>query len=259
MKEKRSIKKTISIIIGLLIMVVIIGAIYFLSSGYDPMEEALAALESTDTVTVMEGEFGYEFIPIGGAEKALIYYPGGLVDHRAYAPFLHQLAEEGIAGFLVQMPFDLAILGSGRAGGVMKKYEAEIDHWVIGGHSLGGAMAARYVDRNPEAEVEGLILFASYPGGGNDLSGRDDLSVLSIYGTRDGLVSEENFADSPDLLPPETVWLEIPGGNHSQFGYYGFQDGDLEAEISREEQHQLMIEGVNAFFQEIGEERIFED
>ena len=253
MNKKRSIKKTISIIIGLLILVVIIGAIYFLNSGYEPMEESLEALESSETVTVMEGEYGYEFIPLGGAEKALIYYPGGLVDHRAYAPFMHQLAEEGIAGFLVRMPFDLAVFGSSRAGGVMEKYEAEIDHWVIGGHSLGGAMAARFVDRNPDAGVEGLILFASYPGGGNDLSERDDLSVLSIYGTRDGLVSEENFADSPNLLPSDTRWLEIEGGNHSQFGYYGFQDGDREAEITREEQHQLMIEGVKAFFEELGD------
>jgi hypothetical protein len=53
-------------------------------------------------------------------------------------------------------------------------------------------------------------------------------------------------ANAP-LLPPETRWVDIAGGNHRQFGYYGWQLGDCAASISREEQHRQVIGAVTAF------------
>jgi hypothetical protein len=38
------------------------------------------------------------------------------------------------------------------------------------------------------------------------------------------------------LLPKATRWIEIQGGNHSQFGHYGHQLSDGNATISREAQ-----------------------
>jgi len=38
------------------------------------------------------------------------------------------------------------------------------------------------------------------------------------------------------MLPPTTVYVEISGGNHAQFGYYGDQSGDNPATITREAQ-----------------------
>lgn len=41
------------------------------------------------------------------------------------------------------MPFNLAVLDSSAADGVINEF-TNIQNWYIGGHSLGGAMAASY-------------------------------------------------------------------------------------------------------------------
>jgi len=129
------------------------------------------------------------------------------------------------------MPFNLAVFGAGRADEVIAAHP-EIKVWAIGGHSLGGAMAANYVYGHPDA-VSGLALMAAYPADNNSLADRK-LDVLSIYGTEDGAV--ERLEASHSLLPPGTEWMAIEGGNHAGFGWYGSQPGDGVASISREEQ-----------------------
>ena len=94
-------------------------------------------------------------------------------------------------------------------------------------------MTTRLAYRNPGA-VEGLALWASYPATSDDLSGRD-LAVTSVYGTRDGLATEDRNDVSRPLLPSGTQGVAIEGGNHSQSGWYVPQSGDNEATISREE------------------------
>ena len=91
------------------------------------------------------------------------------------------------------------------------------------------------------ATVDGLVLWASYPAESNDLSARD-VAVVSVYGSRDGLATPEKVTASEDLLPPETRWVEIEGGNHAQFGWYGAQNGDNPATISREAQTRQVVE-----------------
>lgn len=45
-------------------------------------------------------------------------------------------------------------------------------------------------------------------------------------------------------LPPGTEWVLIRGGNHSQFGCYGFQFGDRFAAISRDQQQSELVAAV---------------
>ena len=116
----------------------------------------------------------------------------------------------------------------------------EIDRWVNAGHSLGGSMAARYTLRNPD-NIEGLVLWAAYPAASDDLS-NSNVSSASIFGTLDGLVSEQDILSSTALLPENNVLHMIEGGNHAQFGWYGDQVGDNPAEISREEQQKQVVE-----------------
>ena len=71
-----------------------------------------------------------------------MFYPGAKVEETAYAPLLRAIAEAGMDACLVKMPFRLAIFGVDRADRVMAAHDYE--RWYIGGHSLGGAMAARY-------------------------------------------------------------------------------------------------------------------
>jgi dienelactone hydrolase len=225
----------------LLFLLPILGVVVFLiwaATGPEPMPEALAALQSDDAVRV-EADSWLVFRPEGDeATTGMILYPGGRIDPRAYAPAARALAEEGYLAVIVPMPLNLAFFAPGRAAEVMAAFPG-IETWAIGGHSLGGAMAANHAHDNPEA-VHGLVLWAAYPAGGDDLSGYP-LSASSIFGTRDGLATQEEIDASYSLLPPDTDWIAIEGGNHAQFGWYGPQPGDNEATISRQEQQAQIV------------------
>ncbi len=206
---------------------------------YPPMPEALATLQSDAQVSV-ETEQWLVFGPPGqSAEAGLIIYPGALIDPRAYAPAAKAIAAQGYTVVIVPMPLKLAVLGIGRARAVMEAL-SEVQHWAIGGHSLGGAMAARFVRDNPSL-VKGLVLWAAYPSTSDDLSA-SDLKVASVYGTRDGLTSLNEIDRSRQLLPPDTQFIAIEGGNHAQFGWYGAQSGDNDAAISRAAQQAQIVE-----------------
>jgi pimeloyl-ACP methyl ester carboxylesterase len=136
------------------------------------------------------------------------------------------------------MPLNLAVLGAGRGADVIDEF-SDVRHWAIGGHSLGGAMAAQFASDNPDL-VDGLVLWAAYPPGNSDLSG-NDVMAISIYGTRDGLTSNEEIVNSRQQMPSATRWVAIDGGNHAQFGWYGDQQGDNPAVISRHVQQQQIV------------------
>jgi hypothetical protein len=229
-------------------LLILVGATFLLwaSAAATPMPEALAARQPDARVHVETAPW-LVFRPVDKEPTVgLILYPGGRVDPLAYAPEARSLAEEGHLVVIVPMPLNLAVFAPGRAAQVIAAFPS-IENWAVGGHSLGGAMAANFVHRNPEA-VRGLVLWAAYPAASDDLSGYQ-LAVSSIYGTRDGLATPDKIDASRPLLPPDTQWTAIEGGNHAQFGWYGLQAGDNEATISREEQqaqvvastHQLLL------------------
>ncbi|MFP4343183.1 MAG: alpha/beta fold hydrolase [Anaerolineales bacterium] len=232
-------KKNRGWLLLLLIPLLLVGFVIWASAAAEPLPQALAALESGEAVEV-ESDPWLTFRPREGEpDVGLILYPGGRVDPRAYAPAARAIAVEGYLVVIVPMPLNLAVLAPERAGEVIAAHPA-IDAWAVGGHSLGGSMAARFAYRNP-SRVDGLVLWASYPPESADLS-EQSLVVASIYGTRDGLASPEEVEAARPLLPPDTTWIAIEGGNHAQFGGYGEQAGDNPATISREEQQRRVIE-----------------
>ena len=54
----------------------------------------------------------------------------------------------------------------------------------------------------------------------------------------------EDYAECKSNLPPDTVEYVIKGGNHSQFGSYGLQEGDNKADISAENQREQAVDAV---------------
>jgi hypothetical protein len=229
------------VIVGLLVSLFLVSAgfLVWAETPRKPEQKALNALESTKEVQVIE-EKNLFFIPrSSSSEIGVIIYPGGRVDHRAYAPLAHGIAREGFLTIIIDMPLNLAVFDYEAALGILSDYP-EVDKWVVGGHSLGGSMAARLVYRNPGV-FEGLFLWASYPASSDNLTGQN-ITVCIVYGTRDGLTKQADIENSLDLLPEETIIKEIEGGNHAQFGSYGSQNGDNEATIPEHEQHKQVIE-----------------
>jgi hypothetical protein len=233
-------------------LLILVGAVVLLwaSTAAKPMPEALAAL-GPDARVQTETVPWLVFWPVDrDPTVGLILYPGGRVDSRAYAPIARALAEEGHLVVIVPMPLNLAFFAPGRAAQVMTAF-SDIESWAVGGHSLGGAMAANFAHRNPEA-VRGLVLWAAYPAARDDLSDYQ-LAAVSIYGTRDGLAAPDKIDASRQLLPPDTQWIAIEGGNHAQFGWYGPQAGDSEATIGREEQQAQVFAATRQLLQRLDE------
>jgi hypothetical protein len=249
-ETSRSSKLIKKVIIAVLVGVILAAAGFTIwgNTPAQPMAQALAALQSDPAVEVTTSSWTV-FKPSGSqADTGMIFYPGGRVDYRAYAPYLHALAAQGYLVVLVPMPLNLAVFGSEKASEVIQAYP-NVKHWLIGGHSLGGAMAAHYVALHPE-KIAGLVLLASYPAEADNLKSIP-VKVISIHGTQDGLATPAKIDASRALLPQDTQIVSIQGGNHAQFGWYGLQSGDGTASISREEQQAQLLQTTIAFLQAI--------
>lgn len=224
-----------------LIVVIVAGFIAWALMAMGPMTEVRNALVSDEKVKVVAGPFLAMEPGSGVRDVGLILYPGARVHYEAYAPLARSIAEKGYTAVIVPMPLNLAFFGAGRAGAVMDYY-SNTRYWVVGGHSLGGAMAARYVKNSPD-KVKGLVLLAAYPAGDDDLS-KYNIGVVSIYGDRDAIATPQKVLAARPLLPSDTSWVEIKGGNHSQFAWYGLQPGDNEAGVTRQEQQAQVVAAI---------------
>ena len=209
-------------------------AVIYVCHYYRADSTAAQSLLSDADVTVTRIQDGWLFDGPSN-DTALIFYPGAKVEETAYAPMLHLLAGKGADVILVKMPFRLAILGINKAEKIQRKYS--YDKWYIGGHSMGGAMAALYAAGFGE-RLDGLILCAAYAAKPLD----SGLTVLTIYGSEDKVLNMDRFETGKRYLPADASVYEIVGGNHSQFGNYGIQSGDGTAGITTDVQQEETVE-----------------
>ena len=219
-------------VFGILLLCVIF--LVYAGQYYHSDGTAYSALTSDETVAVTQTEYGWLFD--GPSEDdALIFYPGGKVEETAYAPLLHRLAGQGMDVCLVRMPFRLAVFGVNKADYIMTRHDYA--HWYIGGHSLGGAMAASYAAAHGE-QLSGVYMLAAYASRALD----ENTRATVIYGTEDGVLNMAKLEEASRYLPYDSAEYVIEGGNHAQFGNYGIQAGDGNALISAEEQQDRTVE-----------------
>ena len=198
--------------------------------------ETFAPVTTVSTEILNDGTMVFE---PESATKGFIFYPGGKVEYTAYQPLMAACAEQGILCILVEMPFNLAVLDIDAADGIQEKYP-EIKKWYIGGHSLGGSMAASYLADHID-DYDGLILLGSYSTA--DLS-ETNLDVLSVYGSEDQVMDQVKYEENKSNLPGDLIEVVIDGGCHAYFGMYGAQEGDGKPTISNEEQIFLTVENI---------------
>lgn len=240
----KSLKRNILMTTIIFLILLFSFVLHYLMTYYPKSFDITPYLENSDSVEYSTITF-HEFTPLDyDNQKSIILYPGGKVDPLAYASLASNLADRGIKTIIVPMRFNLAILSPNRADYVINDYP-HIEEWYVMGHSLGGVMAASYAANNLNV-IDGLILLASYPMDSVNLS-TTDIDVLSIYASRDGLLEEETINSTKGNLPSTTNYVEITGGNHSQMGWYGLQDGDLEPTISKEEQLKIIVNEIVNF------------
>lgn len=221
-------------------------------------------LEELDLANEISDEGDYILIKHRGANPKVgfIFYPGGLVDPHVYLCWMDDLVSDipDLAVMSLKIPGNLAIVNSHLGSSVRRDFD-QIGLWFVGGHSLGGVSASILAHGNAETFPR-VILLASFPTENSSLNS-PAYHVLSISGSEDGLSTRQKLDDNAHLLPPRfvvtnpdtlsgqnqntTEFFEIPGGNHSGFGCYGFQDGDKEALISQSEQQAAIRAAIKSF------------
>lgn len=202
---------------------------------FPAVEPAVGAMRSDARVIVAEYPTRIVLTPAGSASHTGVFFqPGARVDARAYAAILRPLAETGHTVVIPKQPVGIGFL-SLSAFDAARPDHPSVTRWVVGGHSLGGTVAALQADAgdgDPVAPVVGLLLYASYPP--SDLSTSLSAPVLSLAATRDGLATPDKIEASRTTLPPDSTFTSIEGAVHSFFGDYGPQPGDGTPTVSHE-------------------------
>ena len=233
MNTKRSHPR-LRIALAVVLAVVLVcaaGFAVYVNNYYHAEPSAVQAMAADSAVSVYELRDGVTVFAPEEPSAGLIFYPGGKVEHTAYAPLLRACAERGVLCVLIRMPFNLAVFNINGANGIPEQFP-DVEHWYLGGHSLGGAMAASYAADHTD-ELDGLVLLAAYST--RDLTG-SGLAVLSVYGSEDGVLDLAKYEQYRSNLPTDASEVVIDGGCHAGFGRYGAQDGDGTPAISGDEQ-----------------------
>lgn len=233
---------------SILIKIILISIIVFLLYLLLPLNKATEDFEKKFSNCIEGIDFSREgstiVISPKKTETAIIFYQGGFVENKAYIPLLLECAKKGIKIYLIHFPLNFGFFRPNIGIKIVKSHP-EIKHWYIGGHSLGGLIAALHVLNYPDA-YEGLFMLAGYSM--KDISNLK-MKVLTICGSNDGIIRFEKYNENNKKLPKHMKKYVIEGGNHSQFGNYGFQKGDKKATISREEQQAQAVKYIVDFIQ----------
>jgi len=227
--------------VGVVALLLLAGVAFYLYFGVLAHHAPPAVSEEVRAdpgVTVEERYGGYVVrdADLEPERLGIVFYPGARVAPDAYLPSAAAIATRANATVVVPgMPANLAVLAPSRADAVLAG-EPGVERWVVGGHSLGGAMACRYAADNA---VEGLLLVGAYC----DRPVRG-MPALSVVGTRDVVLNRERFAASMGNLPASSAVVRVEGMNHSQAGWYGGQRGDQPARLTTPEAHHRLANEV---------------
>lgn len=238
----RGALRTTGRVLGAVVLVLVLAAAVWLRPyAADPV--AVAATVASARVDVEHSAGSWELRPTGTPVGAgVVFYPGALVDPRAYLALLRPLAERGHVVVVVNAPLDVALLAPGAATSAFDAHP-EVATWVVGGHSLGG-LPASTTAAGGDRRVRGLFLWASYPA---QNIANAPVAALSVSGDRDGLTTPADVAASRALLPPGTTFTVVRGGIHGYFGDYGVQSGDGDPATTRADAQRQIIAATEAF------------
>ena len=207
-------------------------------------------LQSDVRIAVAHTDEAIVFAPKGSeGSVGLLFFHGAVVEPSAYAPLMRAVAENGFLAAIVKLPYRFAPLESHRREAIRRALQiaaqkGAVDRWVVAGHSKGGVIAAGLVHDDPSS-VDALILIGTSHPRDFDLS-NIGLPVKKIFASNDGIATVEKIEGTRRNLPEHTQWIEIVGGNHSQFGYYGHQLFDGQATVDRSEQQRRTLEEILA-------------
>lgn len=234
------------LLIGTVITILVLGIGFWSWATIRAQEATERATTILEENSVQREDGQLVFQPALPTTKGLIYYPGGLVDPEAYAGTAQGLADAGYLVVVPKMPLNLAFTGINKADEIIAEFP-EITSWVIGGHSLGGAMAAEYAKNNTD-KVDGLIMYASYPANSEEFIDFP-MPILCITASNDpGSPNQQAFYE---VISNSATLVVIEGGTHLQYADYEYQPNDGIPTITSEEQQEEIVNATVQFLEEL--------
>lgn len=120
--------------------------------GVDP-----AVLETDSVVRVTDHDGYLEFGPLTNPKAPqLLFFPGGMVELKAYAPMARQVAEAGYRVVLIRLPFlNRHAMSEGQKRDVIGDAQTQMRAadpavpWVVAGHSFGGVWPPGWLTKVP--------------------------------------------------------------------------------------------------------------
>lgn len=229
-----------------------VGAVVAMAYGMSTAPLPPDSLTSDARVEIVQGRESIDFRPRPDdpARVGLIFFPGGLVSAEAYAPMARRIAEQGHPVSIVRLPWRMAPTPAYEEMAFRTAREtiaASHHRWAVGGHSRGGMLSTKYVERYREG-LAGLILVGTTHPRERDLSWLE-VPVLKVYASHDGVATPADVRRYAANLPATATFVEIDGGNHRQFGYYRYQLMDGRATMTRDEQQARLVEAVVGLLQ----------
>ncbi len=225
-------KKIVKIVVAVFVLI-IVGLLAYLAIGqYDADARAVSYTENNGAT------YEDDYIEFNhNQDIGLIFFTGAKVAPEAYS-YLNEVADANI--YIVDVAFNFPMFRSNVASKIIDANK-DVTNWYVGGHSLGGVVATNFAESNQDV-VKGAVLLGSYPQ--NEIT--SDNEYLSIYASEDGLVGD--YSEYQSLFnESNTKFVEIEGGNHSQFGNYGFQKDDNKSTTSSIEQQQTIVDSIKEF------------
>lgn len=244
-KKKISGKRIALIVSFAVVLLLAVVVVSYFTTGIHKAEDGVQAYfnKTDEGVTVKYIDEGV-FIDSEATDKAVIYYPGCKVEYTAYIPFCYELAKKGYDVFILEVKLNFALLDKKAGQKILDKYE--YDKWILMGHSMGGIAISAFAEEAGD-KVQGLVLLGAH--GTSNLTDTD-IKTLVLYGSEDGVVQRKKVEAGKKLLAKEGNYfeLEIQGGNHAYWGFYGTQAMDGTATISRDAQMAIGIDEITRLF-----------
>ena len=236
MKKVISILKKIILVIAALVVVMIAGLWIYSMDSYEPLEKMHEAIDQIDQAYIKTEDFNEITFTVDEPKMHILFLPGGKVEPESYEYLAISLAIDGYNVTIAKPLFNLAIL----TPNYFNRFLSETMDNVVIGHSLGGTVGSMISSSNEL--VSHVVFLASYP-----IYDVSDKEVLIITAENDSVLDSSKIEENIDFLGENHQNIEINGGNHAQFGWYGDQKGDGQATIDTITQQDLIITEIISF------------
>jgi pimeloyl-ACP methyl ester carboxylesterase len=235
------IKKLLQLVLGLVLIVVVVLAIWYQIDGI-PTAETEFFMSGDGYSSVEEADGSLIFTPELSNGFGIVIMHGALILPKSYARSAAFFAARGYTVYLPKGPGRMSIAAIDSTADRLADFN--VDDWFFIGHSMGGMASLELVSEHV-TEARGVALWAtSMPSDFSDV----DTPVLFIWGDTDGLLSPERFANAKNNLPDSTTYLTLNGANHKNFAMYSHQFFDQEAKLDWDRQISFANEKTAIFF-----------